>query len=239
MGRAAPDMHPATCRVRGRHGPLRCHSVAVRQRRIRVMPDLQQRTLALRTSPREAHRSRLPLTDRLPDARPEARLGLQQRQCPARTARARNCAIRLGWRSLTESGSSRRLSTRLLAAVRISTTPNPVVQGATTASTAPSQPSVTPAVLRRPSNGSAPAARRSGELAAAFGMSLAHRHEEARPAAQEAEELRTTAEGLPRPQMHARAVCVRGHETRGCSGSTALRWVVERDQRTHEPDEEE
>ena len=45
---------------RGRRGALRCHGVAVRARcRVRAVPDLRQRTLALRTAPR-SHRSRLP-----------------------------------------------------------------------------------------------------------------------------------------------------------------------------------
>ena len=56
---------------RGRHSALHCHGVAVRTRRqVRPMPDLQQRTLALRTAPR-SHRSRLPSHVRRPDARCE------------------------------------------------------------------------------------------------------------------------------------------------------------------------
>jgi hypothetical protein len=44
----------------GRHWALRCHGVAVRTRRqVRAMPDLHQRTLALRTAPR-SRRARLP-----------------------------------------------------------------------------------------------------------------------------------------------------------------------------------
>ena len=54
---------------RGRHRALRCHGVAVRaRRRVRAVPDLQQRTLALRTAPR-SHRSRLPSHVRRPYAR--------------------------------------------------------------------------------------------------------------------------------------------------------------------------
>src|SRR5205809_6339204 len=54
---------------RGRHRALRCHGVAVRTRRqVRAVPDLQQRTLALRTAPR-SHRSRLPAHVRRPYAR--------------------------------------------------------------------------------------------------------------------------------------------------------------------------
>ena len=54
---------------RGRHRALRCHGVAVRaRRRVRALPDLQQRTLALRTAPR-SHRSRLPAHVRRPYAR--------------------------------------------------------------------------------------------------------------------------------------------------------------------------
>ncbi len=54
---------------RGRHWARRCHGVAVRaRRRVRAVPDLQQRTLALRTAPR-SHRSRLPSHVRRPYAR--------------------------------------------------------------------------------------------------------------------------------------------------------------------------
>src|SRR5215216_4349256 len=54
---------------RGRHWALRCHDVAVRaRRRLRVVPDLPQRILALRTAPR-SDRSRLPAHVRRPDAR--------------------------------------------------------------------------------------------------------------------------------------------------------------------------
>jgi hypothetical protein len=54
---------------RGRHRALRCHGVAVRaRRRVRAVPDLQQRSLALRTAPR-SDRSRLPFHVRRPDAR--------------------------------------------------------------------------------------------------------------------------------------------------------------------------
>ena len=54
---------------RGRHRALRGRGVAVRaRRRVRVVPDLQQRTLALRTAPR-SDRSRLPFHVRRPDAR--------------------------------------------------------------------------------------------------------------------------------------------------------------------------
>ena len=50
-------------------GPFRCHGVAVRaRRRVRAVPDLQQRTLALRTAPR-SQRSRLPSHVRRPYAR--------------------------------------------------------------------------------------------------------------------------------------------------------------------------
>ena len=52
-------------------GPSECHGVAVRaRRRVRAVPDLRQRTLALRTAPR-SRRSRLPAHVRRPDARPE------------------------------------------------------------------------------------------------------------------------------------------------------------------------
>ena len=55
----------------GRHWALRCRSVAVRARRqVRAVPDLPQRILALRTSPR-SHRSRLPAHVRRPYARPK------------------------------------------------------------------------------------------------------------------------------------------------------------------------
>src|ERR671911_126090 len=54
---------------RGRHRAPRCHGVAVRTRRhVRALPDLPQRTLALRTAPR-SDRSRLPAHVRRPDAR--------------------------------------------------------------------------------------------------------------------------------------------------------------------------
>ncbi len=54
---------------RGRHWALRCHGVAVRaRRRVRAMPDLQQRALALRSAPRSL-RSRLPVHVRRPYAR--------------------------------------------------------------------------------------------------------------------------------------------------------------------------
>src|SRR5512132_2646413 len=54
---------------RGRHRALRCRGVAVRARRqVRAVPDLRQRTLALRTAPR-GHRSRLPAHVRRPYAR--------------------------------------------------------------------------------------------------------------------------------------------------------------------------
>jgi hypothetical protein len=53
---------------RGRHRALRCHDVAVRaRRRVRAVPDLRQRTLALRTAPR-SQRSRLPSQVRRPYA---------------------------------------------------------------------------------------------------------------------------------------------------------------------------
>jgi hypothetical protein len=54
---------------RGRHRAARRHGVAVRaRRRVWAMPDLQQRTLALRTAPR-SHRLRLPSHVRRPYAR--------------------------------------------------------------------------------------------------------------------------------------------------------------------------
>ena len=57
-------------RGRGRHWALRCNSVAVRaRRRVRTVPDLQERTLALRTPPR-SHRSRLPAHVRRPYSLP-------------------------------------------------------------------------------------------------------------------------------------------------------------------------
>jgi hypothetical protein len=53
---------------RGRHRALRCHGVALRARRqVRAVPDLQQRTLALRTAPR-SDRSGLPSHVRRPYA---------------------------------------------------------------------------------------------------------------------------------------------------------------------------
>jgi hypothetical protein len=58
-------------RVRGggRHWALRCRRVAVRaRRRVRAVPDLRQRALALRTAP-GGHRSRLPCHLRRPNAR--------------------------------------------------------------------------------------------------------------------------------------------------------------------------
>jgi hypothetical protein len=59
---------------RRRHRPLRCHGVVVRtRRRVRAVPNLQQRTLALRTAPR-SHWSRLPA----PLRRPYARSGSEQ-----------------------------------------------------------------------------------------------------------------------------------------------------------------
>src|SRR6266508_1070312 len=55
--------------ARDRHRALRRHGVAVRaRRRVRAVPDLQQRTLALRTAP-QSHRSRLPAHVCRPDAR--------------------------------------------------------------------------------------------------------------------------------------------------------------------------
>ena len=54
---------------RGRHWARGCHGVADRaRRRVRAMPDLQQRTLALRTATR-SHRSRVPSHVRRPHAR--------------------------------------------------------------------------------------------------------------------------------------------------------------------------
>ena len=54
---------------RGRHRALRCRGVAVRaRRRVRAVPDLRQRALALRTAP-GGRRSRLPCHVRRPDAR--------------------------------------------------------------------------------------------------------------------------------------------------------------------------
>ena len=54
---------------RGRHRAPGSPAMAVRaRRRVRAVPDLQQRTLALRTAPR-SHRSRLPSLVRRPDAR--------------------------------------------------------------------------------------------------------------------------------------------------------------------------
>lgn len=54
---------------RGRHRALRCHGVAVRaRRRVRAVPDLRQRTVALRIAPR-SQRSRLPSHVRRPYAR--------------------------------------------------------------------------------------------------------------------------------------------------------------------------
>src|SRR6266508_4145663 len=54
---------------RGRHRALRCHGVAVRaRRRVRAVPDLPQRTLALRAAPR-CRRSRLSAHVRRPYAR--------------------------------------------------------------------------------------------------------------------------------------------------------------------------
>ena len=54
---------------RGRHPALRRHGVAVRaRRRVRAVPDLRQRTVALRAAPR-SHRSRLPSHVRGPHAR--------------------------------------------------------------------------------------------------------------------------------------------------------------------------
>ena len=77
LGRASCPLggHPrhVCARVggRGRHRARRCRSVAVRAwRRVRAVPDLRQRALALRTSPR-SHRSRLPADVRRPYARPE------------------------------------------------------------------------------------------------------------------------------------------------------------------------
>ena len=75
---------------RGRHRALRCHGVAVRaRRRVRAVPDLRQRALALRTAPR-SHRSRLPAHVRRPDARSKD---------AAVTARVRRqgAAARLAW----------------------------------------------------------------------------------------------------------------------------------------------
>ena len=54
---------------RGRHRPLRCRDVAVRaRRRVRAVPDLRQRALALRTAS-GGHRSRLSCHVRRPNAR--------------------------------------------------------------------------------------------------------------------------------------------------------------------------
>ena len=60
---------PSRVGGRGRHRAPRRHGVAVRTRReVRAVPDLQQRTLALRTAPR-SRRSRLPSHVRRPYAR--------------------------------------------------------------------------------------------------------------------------------------------------------------------------
>src|SRR4051812_1990619 len=54
---------------RGRHGALRCRGVVVRaRRRVRAVPDLRQRALALRAAP-GGHRSPLPCRVRRPNAR--------------------------------------------------------------------------------------------------------------------------------------------------------------------------
>jgi hypothetical protein len=54
---------------RGRHWALRCHGVAVRaRRRVRAVPDLHERTLALRTAP-GSDRSPLPVHVRRPYTR--------------------------------------------------------------------------------------------------------------------------------------------------------------------------
>src|SRR5215211_5362711 len=56
---------------RGRHRALRCRGVVVRaRRRVRAMPDLRQRAMALRAAP-GGDRSRLPGHVRRPDARSE------------------------------------------------------------------------------------------------------------------------------------------------------------------------
>src|SRR3954447_16070704 len=67
--------HPKHVRARaggrGRHRALRCRGVAVRpRRRVRAVPDLRQRVLALRAAP-GGHRSRLPGHVRRPCARPK------------------------------------------------------------------------------------------------------------------------------------------------------------------------
>ena len=75
---------------RGRHRALRCHGVAVRaRRRVRAVPDLRQRTLALRTAPR-SRRSRVPSHVRRPYA---AIQGCSSEQHEQETAAAgRPCA---------------------------------------------------------------------------------------------------------------------------------------------------
>src|SRR4051812_14283494 len=68
MGRH-PQPVGSRLRGRGRHRALRCRRVAVRpRRRVRAVPDLRQRALALRAAP-GGPRSRLPCHVRRPDAR--------------------------------------------------------------------------------------------------------------------------------------------------------------------------
>ena len=68
---ATPEHVGSRVGGRGRHRALRCRGVAVRaRRRVRAVPDLQQRALALRAAPR-SHRSWLPAHVRRPDARSE------------------------------------------------------------------------------------------------------------------------------------------------------------------------
>src|SRR3954451_16127248 len=66
--------HDVAARVGGCGRPRACRwdAVAVRtRRRLRALPDLRQRAVALRAAP-AGHRSRLPVHVRRPDAGPEA-----------------------------------------------------------------------------------------------------------------------------------------------------------------------
>ena len=68
---ATADTSRSRVRGRGRHRVLRCHGVAVgARRRVRAVPDLRQRALALRTAPR-GDRSWLPAHVCRPHARSE------------------------------------------------------------------------------------------------------------------------------------------------------------------------
>ena len=91
---------PSRVGGRGRHRAPRRHGVALRTRReVRAMPDLQQRTLALRTAPR-SHRSRLPSHVRRPYARSKDAAVTGARSLRRRARRGASWARRLRTRGV-------------------------------------------------------------------------------------------------------------------------------------------